>query len=166
MIATNQMDVIARRRDAIAKRRLEIANDVTALNKENIALVREDNELVAAQRVIARLMNLPEPQAQAAPPNGARPSAEKAGKPAGIPTVPEMTELILGEAEASGDPWREGRDILAEIKRRWWPTVEPNDVLPTLWRLAHVERLRKKGSKYAQKRKTIAEDATSERRSA
>jgi len=166
MIATNQMDVIAQRRAAIAKRRQEIANDMTALNKENNDLVREDHELSAAQRVIARLMNLPEPQAQPASQNGAGSPTERAGKPAGIPTVPEMTELILGEAEASGDPWREGRDILAEIKRRWWPTVQPNDVLPTLWRLAHVERLRKKGSKYARQRKTIAEGATSERRPA
>jgi hypothetical protein len=163
-MSKNQLGVIAERRVVIAKRRGAIFDEVKALNQENNDLMREDQELSAAQRVIARLMNLPEPQPASS--NGAEAPIERAGKPAGIPTVPEMADIILREAEAAGDPWREGRTIVAEIKQRWWPTVEPNDVLPTLWRLANVERLRKKGSKYAQRRKTIAEGAEPERRSA
>ena len=49
----------------------------------------------------------------------------------------------------SGQHWMDASDIIKGIREKWWPTVEPGDVSPTLWRLDKTQKLQKDGTRYA-----------------
>jgi hypothetical protein len=73
------------------------------------------------------------------------------GKPAGIPTVPEMIIEALQVARKNGSKGLEPKEIVAYIARRWWPNVPANSIGPIAWRMAvrdKEQRILKRGSRY------------------
>ncbi|MFN0191547.1 MAG: hypothetical protein ACKVP5_06165 [Aestuariivirga sp.] len=60
----------------------------------------------------------------------------KRSRPEGIPTTREMGRLVLSEAGKA----LSGREIVEAIDSRWWPGVTPNDIIPTLTKLAKKKR--------------------------
>ena len=80
----------------------------------------------------------------------AEPEPTSGGKPPGTPTVLDMAfSVIATDAEPQGQMFMEAQDIVAAIRRRWWPTVKSNDIAPTLWRAAKEGRIYKTGTRYA-----------------
>jgi hypothetical protein len=140
-----QIDVIQQRGLEIANRRAQIGKEINDLNVENLALAKEQEELAVAARVMARLLQQPERAIL----DQEAPQPPRQGKPPGIPTVYDMADRILQEAEVTDGEWIEGQEIVARIRSKWWPDARTVDIVPTLWRLAQQDRLRKEGTKYA-----------------
>jgi hypothetical protein len=111
--------------EAIEARLREIA-------EKKALLEREEEELELALRVIKRF----------SPSNGVAPKLGPA-RPEGGPTLFEMTETVLAQAEAKGKPGLKGREIVAEIGRQFWPGVKPAQVLPQVYGYAKKDRLKK-----------------------
>lgn len=114
---------------------------LAALDRERGELEQVINELAVAERVVARLTSVDLPQGQSV----AAPDGVKRKKPNGIPTIYVMVLTLFRE---TGEHWMEAQEIVQSIRDRWWPTAENNDISPTLWRLARMEKLTKSGTKY------------------
>jgi hypothetical protein len=130
-------------------RRKEIAADLHEMDERRKALLAEDEELAAAERVLLRFGAV---VAEVAAP------AETAatGKPPGTPTTPNMIIALLREAKAQGKPGLEPREMQISISKRWWPTVKSEDIGPTAWRMWKDGRLYKDGSTYMLRKNTEA----------
>lgn len=142
--SSSDLDLIRQRRQQIDAERKNLAAQIDSLRRKETMLDQELHELTVTERTIARLHNIELPELIAPP--------EKAtgGKPAGIPTVLEMANAVIAsEAEGRDQLFMEGNDITEAIRRRWWPTVKPSDVTPTLWRAAKEGRIYKNGTRYA-----------------
>ncbi len=71
-------------------------------------------------------------------------------KPDTAPTVPEMIHEILLRPHLLDDPGMEPKDILNEIRKRWWPDAPSTSVGPIAWRMWKKEgRLVKDGNLYS-----------------
>lgn len=77
--------------------------------------------------------------------NGASDDGSKLGppRPEGTPSLFEMTALVLKDAMAGGKPGLTGREIVADIGKRYWPGVKPQQILPPIYSFAKRGRLRK-----------------------
>jgi len=111
--------------DAIEARLREIAGTLDLLQEE-------EEELQTALRVLKRFA----PSSEAAPKLGP-------ARPEGVPTLFEMTDSVLAQAEANGKPGLKGREIVAEIGRQFWPGVKPEQILPQVYQYAKRGRLKK-----------------------
>lgn len=71
-------------------------------------------------------------------------------KPDTAPTVPEMIHEILLRPHLLGDVGLEPKDILIQIRKRWWPDAPSTSVGPIAWRMWKKEgRLVKDGNLYS-----------------
>ena len=61
------------------------------------------------------------------------------GKPAGIPTLPEM--IIEAMRADNGGGGIQPSAALSFIRQKYWPTVKSADVSSTMWRMAQEGRL-------------------------
>jgi len=120
---TNKADI-----DAIEARLADIA-------EKKALLEEEEEELQVALRVIKRFSSA----------NGATPKLGPP-RPEGSPTLFEMTETVLTQAEMDGRPGLKGREIVAHIGKQFWPGVKPAQILPTVYQFAKKGRLRKTSS--------------------
>lgn len=99
--------------------------------EKKAVLEKEEAELTLALRVIKRFST-----------NGAAPKLGPA-RPEGTPTLFEMTDAVLAEAEARGKVGLKGREIVAEIGKQYWPGVKPAQILPQVYQYASKGRLKK-----------------------
>jgi hypothetical protein len=133
---------IARRKDAI---------DVHVKALEPLEKTARDLEI--AERVLASLSDAGNADSDRAAQT--RESTAKTedddGKPAGIPTVPEMIIEALQVARSNGSKGLEPKEIVAYIAKRWWPNVPQNSIGPIAWRMAERDkekRVLKRGTRY------------------
>jgi hypothetical protein len=115
--------------DAMLKRRKEIA--------ANIELLRaEDSEIEGALRVFNRFGKPIAIEGQ---------TSGKLGppRPGGTPTLFDMTETVIKDAIKAGKPGLKGREIVAEIGKRYWPGVRPQQILPPIYMFVKNKRLKK-----------------------
>lgn len=122
---------------AINARKQEIAEAIAALQAE-------DAELDITLRVLARFGGL-FPAEVPASANGSDPPKPKLGppRPEGTPSLFEMTVDVLREAIAGGKHGLKGKEIVAEIGRKYWPGVQPDQVLPPIYGFVGKKRLKK-----------------------
>ncbi len=118
---------------AIQARKREIAEAIAELQAE-------DKELDIALKVKARFSGLQPP-----PQNGHDPAKPKLGppRPEGTPSLFDMTVDVLREAIANGKSGLKGREIVNEIGKKYWPGVQPEQVLPPIYGFVGKKRLRK-----------------------
>lgn len=118
--------------DTMLKRRKEIAAEVEKLKAE-------DSEIETALRVFSRYGGKPIPATDGLL------SAPKLGppRPDGTPSLFEMTETVIKDAIKAGKSGLKGREIVAEIGKRYWPGVKPQQVLPPIYGFVKTKRLRK-----------------------
>jgi len=113
----------------IQERRRKIAEEVARLQAE-------DKELEIALRVFGRYASKGE--------NGERePDRLGPPRPEGTPSLFEMTDTVIKAAIAAGKPGLTGREIVAEIGKRYWPGVKPAQILPPIYGFTKRGRLRK-----------------------
>lgn len=98
------------------------------------ALVREQAELEMAAKVIARLTGAE--RTSIGEEDAIESAAHGRAKPEGIPTMPEMIRRVFIGARMRGVGSMEPKDVTAEIKQGWWPSVDGANVSATMWRLA------------------------------
>lgn len=126
--------------ESIQKRKAEVERRLRELDVERTELEQWYRDLTVTERTLARLLEIDLPMSSNAP------EYPRRKKPDNIPSVYDMAVTVLRER---ADEFVEGQEILAAIKRRWWPEATNNDITPTLWRLATKDnRLRKEGTKY------------------
>ena len=154
------LELIMKRRTAITVERARLKQERQRIDADEAKLAAEESELAVAQRVFSRLSEA-KPDAVDDTPDladriratldmGEDISIPKNGsdRPRGIPTVPEMLDIILADAERAGKEGLVGRDLVVQIDKRWWRGVGWNDILPTAARLAKKNRLGRNGSLY------------------
>jgi hypothetical protein len=151
--------------------RIDIAAMVSRLSQVKamrVSLAQEEEELTTAIRVARRFaeegwededLAAPEPDLEKrridilerAEAEADRQEAElQKRKPESAPTVPEMIHEILLRPHLLDDPGMEPKDILNEIRKRWWPDAPSTSVGPIAWRMWKKEgRLVKDGNLYS-----------------
>ncbi|WSG96417.1 hypothetical protein U8P76_05760 [Rhizobium johnstonii] len=116
--------------EAIEARKKEI-------DLEIIALREEADQLDVALKVFKRF---------------AAPSIEKQGeddnklgpaRPAGVPTLFEMTYTVIRDAESRGKTGLTSREIIDAIAKQYWPGLKRQQVLPSIYTFAKQGRLNK-----------------------
>jgi len=132
---------------------MAIQNRKKGIAEEIARLKEEDNELDVALRVLARLgghssdsAHKPEISAEeSTKTSGDSVVATRLGppRPSGTPSLYEMTVDVLREAIAAGKPGLRGKEIVAEIGRKYWPGLQPEQVLPPIYSFVGKKRLRK-----------------------
>jgi hypothetical protein len=132
--------------------RARLAEVVDLIGRHEVALAylkQEHGELEIAVRVMDRFYER-QSFGELLPPDRAAPEPDT-GKPAGVPTVPHMIAEVLSLRALLDGPGAAlaPKEILAEIRRLWWPDARTNDVSPILWRLAKEGRLAKTGKTYS-----------------
>lgn len=142
-------------------RRREIASELDGLRERLRVLEAEDQELAAAEKVLARFGAELQPDMIVQGQDGSATivQVKTIGKPEGTPTTPNMILALLREAQAHGKKGLEPRDMQISISKRWWPAVKSEDVGPTAWRMWKDGRLAKDGSLYMLPIKTGIEEA-------
>jgi DNA-binding protein YbaB len=143
MANISKLKIVQYKRRAISQR---IAQQREILD----VLEAQERDLEVAERVLAALDAeeaesevVLEPEQEVAPV-----SAEPAGKPEGIPTMPDMIIEALKDAKARGQRGLEPKQMASFIAAKYWPTVTINAVGPIAWRMHTKERLGKRQSRY------------------
>jgi hypothetical protein len=106
------------------------------IDAEIARLQRERDDLDIAARVFKQLFGGLE--------NGA-PVKSKMGppRPDGTPTAFEMTTLILSSAEKAGKDGLSAKEIVDEIRKRYWPGIVGAQILPSIYQFAQNGRIHK-----------------------
>jgi hypothetical protein len=116
----------------IEARRREIAAEIIRLQKE-------DEELEIGLKVVQRF--------SASNGIGVLHASGKSKlgpvRPNGIPTNFEMVDLILLGAEKEGRDGLTVKEIVEEISVRYWPGVEGQQIMPSIYQFAKDNRFRK-----------------------
>jgi hypothetical protein len=116
--------------EAIEARKKEIERQI-------IALREEADQLDVALKVIKRF----------APPTSEKPKDDdnKLGpaRPAGVPTLYEMTYTVIRDAESRGKPGLTSREIIDAMAKQYWPGLKRQQVLPSIYTFAKQGRLNK-----------------------
>jgi len=114
--------------DAISARKQEIEDKIAILRKEA-------DELDVALRVFQRF----------AEPEVTEDDKTKLGppRPAGIPTLFDMTYQVIREAEQQGKKGLAAKEIVDEIGRRYWPGVQGAQILAPVYQMAKKGRFKK-----------------------
>jgi hypothetical protein len=131
----------------IQDKRRAISREIVRQREVLTVLETMERDLETAERVLTTLEAESVPEVLQPEPYVA-PDPAPAGKPEGIPTMPEMIIAALKDAKARGLRGLEPKDITAFIATKWWPEVKINNVGPIAWRLYKSERLAKRQSKY------------------
>jgi len=141
--SNSDIELIKKRRSELDKEKSKLQAKIDEIKKQEAELNQEAVDLAVTERTLARLHNKPLPE-------DPHPIAKShSGKPKGLPTVAEMANIILREAEHKGIMALETQEIVEKVREKWWPEVTSNDVAPNLWRLARENRLVKDETRYS-----------------
>jgi hypothetical protein len=134
----------------IAERRRFIQQRTAELQAELEALTAEGKDLDVAERVLARLSELPTigGNAEKAAESVLFDPAEEGEDHDQGPTLPQMVFTILEDARAHGRKGVDSAEMLKVIKERWRPDFTAEQLRPTLWRMVKKKRLKKQGKIY------------------
>jgi hypothetical protein len=126
---------------AITERLSQIPRERERLQDRLSSLAQEENDLKTALRVVQRFGG---PSIDAAV-GGEGGKANKLGppRPEGTPTLYEMTMAVINEAIAKGKPGLRNREIVDEIGAKYWPGVQPEQILAPIYSFVKKKRLRK-----------------------
>jgi hypothetical protein len=131
--------------DQIRARQKRITDEIAKLQ-------REFDELDVALRVMDRFSKSKPPDK---PPKPKRPKkAALRPRPAGTPSTFEMVETILSEAEKAGKSALTSRELMDQIREKFWPGVQNKQILPSIFGFA-PKRLTRDGDKWKRKREPI-----------
>ena len=140
MVTADDMDLAA-----VQRKKADVERQLKEIEHRRVELEAWLRDLVVTERTLARILDVDLPDNSQAAPQEAAPHRRR--KPENTPSIFDMARIIIRDR---GDEWVEGAEIVAGIRRRWWPDAESNDITPTLWRLATKDsRLRKEGTRYA-----------------
>ena len=64
-------------------------------------------------------------------------------RPDNLPSLFEMTEEVLLDAVSKGSSGLSAKEIVSEIRDRYWPGLKPQQVLPNIYQFAKKGRIRK-----------------------
>jgi hypothetical protein len=126
----------------IRERQKRIGEEIAELQKEH-------DELDVALRVLERFFKSP------SKPSDKPPKAIPTGliqRPSGIPSTFEMVETILKEAEKAGKDSLTSRELMDEIRAKYWPGVQNKQILPSIFGFS-PRRLIREGDKWRRKPK-------------
>ena len=73
---------------------------------------------------------------------------EEVRKPSGIPTMADMITHVLEVSDFDEAGSMEPKEILAQIRKIWWPDAPKDSVGPIAWRMWKEGKLQKDGSRY------------------
>jgi hypothetical protein len=127
--------------DQLRARQKRNADEIAKLQKEN-------DEIGIALRVLERFSKIPPKLPDKPPkaiPTGLIP------RPAGIPSTFEMVETILKDAEKAGKESLTSRELMDQIREKYWPGVQNKQILPSIFGFS-PKRLIREGERW--KRKT------------
>jgi len=116
----------------------KIAQREKAVLESIAALQKEAEELAIARRVLSNLPDIQKPSASSS--NGPKLGPKR---PDGTPTTFEMTESVLADAEKAGKDGLTGKELVAAVKDKFWPGLQPGQILPIVYGFVRDERLRK-----------------------
>jgi hypothetical protein len=123
--------------------KLQILNAKIARLENEIASLREQaKDYVIAERVLTSLdLDDEESPRSEAGPSPSENDLSMTGKPPGIPTMPEMIVEVLKRNDQLTDEVKSPSQVLAIIKKEWWPNATSSDISPVMWRMAKEGRL-------------------------
>jgi hypothetical protein len=131
--------------DSIRARQKRIFDEIEKLQKEF-------DELSVALRVLDRFTKAKPPDQ---PPKPAKaPKASRKAlppRPKGIPSTFEMVEKILTEGEATGKPELTSRELMDQIREKYWPGVQNKQILPSIFGFGKAGRIIREGDKWKRK---------------
>jgi hypothetical protein len=133
----------------------QIDDRLREIGAEIARLQKEAEELAIAKRVFERFSD--------PPPNGASPKAgspEGRPRPKGSPTNFEMAEFVLADAEKEGKDGLTAGELVQAIAARYWPGLVGPQILPSIYKFAKDERLRKTPGGKFKRAKKAAVNAT------
>ena len=131
--------------DSIRARQKRISDEIEKLQKEL-------DELGVALRVLGRFAKAKPPDKPPKPSRTARASKKVLPpRPKGIPSTFEMVEKILTAGEASGKPEFTSRELMDQIRERYWPGVQNKQILPSIFGFGKAGRIIREGDKWKRK---------------
>lgn len=89
------------------------------------------------------------------PPDKEEPKGRKrptVPRPEGIPTTFEMVEMILKSAEREGKDGLTSRELMDQIRAKYWPGVRNGQILPSIFGYRN-KRLLREGDKWKRMKK-------------
>lgn len=123
--------------------KLHALNSEIARLEAEIARLRDQaKDYVIAERVWASLgFDDEESPRREANTSSSENDLSVAGKPPGIPTMPDMIVEVLRRNDQLTDEVKSPSQVLEIIKKEWWPTATSTDISPVMWRMAKDGRL-------------------------
>jgi len=113
---------------------------------EDIAkLQKEADELGSFIRNLERFTGKP-------PDKGRSGKKKKTPRPAGTPSTFEMVDMILAGAEKDGRGALTSRELMDEIRAKYWPGVQNGQILPSIFGFKG-KRLNRTGDKWSRIKK-------------
>ncbi|MFZ2159922.1 MAG: hypothetical protein WAV72_27910 [Bradyrhizobium sp.] len=86
------------------------------------------------------------------PPDKKETSGEKVPRPEGIPSTFEMVDMILKSAEKEGKASLTSRELMDEIRAKYWPGVKNSQILPSIFGF-RGKRLIREGDRWKRMKK-------------
>jgi hypothetical protein len=112
------------------------------IDEEIAKLQKESDELAIALRVLDRFTDKPtEPSAK----------PDLPPRPPGSPSTFDMVTMILAGAEKDGRGALTSRELMDEIRAKYWPGVQNKQILPSIFGFAKNNRLIREGDKWRRK---------------
>lgn len=128
-------------------RRKVIADNIGSHRIAISALEAEDRELEIAERVFLRFSGDADQKISELVDTVAAAGSDD-GKPADIPTFPEMITESLRHAIERGHRGMEPSQMVSYVRQRWWPDVPATSIGPIAWRMWKRGDLIKDGGVY------------------
>lgn len=110
------------------------------LNDQIAQLQKEADDLAIALRVIDKFSEKPPDKGKAKAPSKPGLTA----RPKGTPTTFEMVEMILTSAAKEGKETITTRELMDQIRAKYWPGVKNGQILPSIFGFAKTGRLQRK----------------------
>jgi hypothetical protein len=127
------------------------------LRAELMRVERLVNDLEAAERVFQKFSEEPNKSIESVSEEDLLADfdsdlASSRKKPDNLPTIPEMIDQTLAEAEKDEVNALRPTEVLKYIRDRWWPEAKASDVGPVMVRLANNGRLINRDGQYSRAR--------------
>ena len=121
--------------DSLRSRHKRLLDDIVRLQKEA-------DDLGNFLRNLERFAEKPPDAPQAAG------SKELLPRPAGTPSTFDMVDMILASAEKEGRGALTSRELMDEIRAKYWPGVQNKQILPSIFGFGAKGRLIRDGEKW------------------
>src|SRR6516162_6326275 len=125
--------------DALRARREAIDQEIARHRDAISALEQKRSELEIGERIIAEFGIDRPANGHADEATDFRPNPpddqKRPKKPADLPTVPDMIFAALRDARARGAPGMHPRELVAFIRKTYWPEAPSEAVTPIAWRM-------------------------------